>query len=273
MRHEVGSTRTTAEFERSNDSTTIKFAEVMKPVARPTPYDNDQRIGWNSVSSSKTHSCEREVRTASTRQNVTAGNDETSVLIRTLSHTLYAGDTNHGTKFETGTTSAKQKRVRSLETVGVGERTKDSGSKIRDVARCVSDRYGCQSGKVRRNSKSVGTPSEVCEKLADSKLDDDVKISVVLCEAPPKLLENPQQFQSNYNKLRAIIQAYLNSNKRWIANDFRETDPMDVDYIGKSKGKNSHFARDWWSRSHQDTRMGVDAAKESVFTIETRSMM
>ena len=35
-----------------------------------------------------------------------------------------------------------------------------------------------------------------------------------------------QQFGSNYNKLRAIIQAYLNTNKTWIVNDFRETDPM-----------------------------------------------
>ena len=48
---------------------------------------------------------------------------------------------------------------------------------------------------------------------------------------------NSQQFESNYNKLRAIIQAYLNTNKTWIVNDFRETDPMDVDYTSKSKGK------------------------------------
>ena len=48
---------------------------------------------------------------------------------------------------------------------------------------------------------------------------------------------NSQQFESNYNKLRAIIQAYLNTNKTWIVNEFRETGAMDVDYIGKSKGK------------------------------------
>ena len=48
---------------------------------------------------------------------------------------------------------------------------------------------------------------------------------------------NSQPFESNYNKLRAIIQAYLNTNKTWIANDFRGTDPMEVDHIGKSKGK------------------------------------
>ena len=86
---------------------------------------------------------------------------------------------------------------------------------------------------------------DVCEKLATSKLDDDVKISVVLREAPTKLrdnlLVNTQQFESNYNMLRAIMQAYLNSNESWTANDFRndtkESDPMDVDHICKGKGK------------------------------------
>ena len=72
-------------------------------------------------------------------------------------------------------------------------------------------------------------------KLATSKLDDDdVKIRVVLRDAAAKLrdnlLVNSQQFESNYNKLRAVIQAYLNSNKSWIADDFRndtkESDPM-----------------------------------------------
>ena len=51
------------------------------------------------------------------------------------------------------------------------------------------------------------------------------------------LLVNSQQFESDYNKLRAIIQAYLNTNKTWIVNDFRETDPMEVDDTSKSKGK------------------------------------
>ena len=82
---------------------------------------------------------------------------------------------------------------------------------------------------------------DVYENLSSSKLDDDVKISVVLREAPQKLrdrlLVNSQQFESNNNKLRAIIQAHLNTNKTWIVNDFRETDPMEVDHTGKDKGK------------------------------------
>ena len=80
------------------------------------------------------------------------------------------------------------------------------------------------------------------EHLSSTKLDDDVNISVVLRESPWKLgghlLVNSQQFESNYNKLRAIIQAYLNTNKMWIVNDFfRDADPMDVDHKGKNKGK------------------------------------
>ena len=54
---------------------------------------------------------------------------------------------------------------------------------------------------------------DVCDNLSSTKQDDDVKISVVLREAPQKLrdhlLVNSQQFESNYSKLRAIIQAYL----------------------------------------------------------------
>ena len=61
---------------------------------------------------------------------------------------------------------------------------------------------------------------DIYENISSTKLDDDVKISVVLRECPQKLrdhlLVNSQLFESNYNKLRAIIQAYLNTNKTWI---------------------------------------------------------
>ena len=85
---------------------------------------------------------------------------------------------------------------------------------------------------------------DVNDKLATSKLDDDVKISVVLREAPTKLRDNllvhSQQFDSYHNKLRATIQAYLNSNKSWTANAFRNdtkvSDPMDA-HEAKAKTK------------------------------------
>ena len=95
--------------------------------------------------------------------------------------------------------------------------------------------------KFEETWKSWEHQVDIYENLSSTKLDDDVKISVVLRECPQKLrdhlLVNSQQFESNYNKLRAVIQAYLNTNRTSIVNDFRETDPMDVDYIGKSKGK------------------------------------
>ena len=81
---------------------------------------------------------------------------------------------------------------------------------------------------------------DVYENLSSSKLDDDVKISVVLREAPQKLRDHLLvNSESDYNRLKAIIQAYLNTNKTWIANDLRESDPMEVNHIskGKSKGK------------------------------------
>ena len=71
--------------------------------------------------------------------------------------------------------------------------------------------------KFEETWKSWEQQVDVYENLSSSKLDDDVKISVVLREAPQKLrdhlLVNSQQFESNYNKLRTIIQAYLNTNK------------------------------------------------------------
>ena len=100
--------------------------------------------------------------------------------------------------------------------------------------------------------------------LATSKLDDDVKISVVLRESPTKfrdnLLVNSKQFESNKNKLRAIIQAYLKSNKSWIANDFKhdtkESDPMGVDHISKGKKKKQR------QRQRQKQRQGDEARQQ-----------
>ena len=101
--------------------------------------------------------------------------------------------------------------------------------------------------KFEETWKSWEHQMDIYENLSSTKLDDDVKISVVLRECPQKLrdhlLVNSRQFESDYNKLRAIIQAYLNTNKTWIVNDFREKDPMDVDYISKSKGKGTSKSR------------------------------
>ena len=102
----------------------------------------------------------------------------------------------------------------------------------------------------------------VYEKLATSMLDDDVKISVVLREARTKLrdnlLVNFRQFESNYSKFRAIIQAYSNTNKNSTASDFRndtkESDPKEVHHTGKSKGKSSGKVKSKVKKQQQGQR-------------------
>ena len=70
--------------------------------------------------------------------NVPAGS--ASVLVRTLGHTLYAllATLTTGRCLRLVQRVLNQIRVRSLETSGGGERTKDSRSQIRDVASCVA---------------------------------------------------------------------------------------------------------------------------------------
>ena len=60
----------------------------------------------------------------------------------------------------------------------------------------------------------------VYENLAGPKPDENVKISLVTRETPMKLRDNvqekPQQFETNF-KLRAVSQAFLNTNRKWKA--------------------------------------------------------
>ena len=122
---------------------------------------------------------------------------------------------------------------------------KTAGRRFAMLQAVLQPRLGDNPAKFEEAWNSWEHQVDVYEKLATSKLDDDVKISVVLRKAPTKLrdnlLVNSQQFESNYNKLRAIIQACLNSNKSWTAHDFRndskESDPMDVDHTSKGKDK------------------------------------
>ena len=127
------------------------------------------------------------------------------------------GDTDHRTKLETGTASTEPKRVRSLETVGGESAPKTAGRRFAMLQAVLSPGMGDSPAKFEEAWNAWEHQVDVYEKLAASKLDDDVKISEVLREAPTKLrdnlLVNSQQFESNYNKLRAIIQAYLNTNK------------------------------------------------------------
>ena len=230
------------------------MAEVLKLAARPTPYDKDERT-WLMVRF-KLENCltlvnERYVQLLQDAEsqpvaNVPAGTDEGSVLIRTVSHTLYA-------LLATLTTGRSLRlvvqRVPNRNGFEGWRRKTHRRLRVEDSQCC---KLCCSHGMGERPAKfeeawNAREQVDVYEELATSKLDDDVKISVALREAPTKLLDNvlvySQQFESNYSKFRAIIQAHLNTNKNWTASDFRsgtkESDPMEVDNINKGKGKSS----------------------------------
>ena len=222
--------------------------------------------------------------------NVPAGTDEASVLIRTPSHTLYA----LLATLTTGRSLTLVQRVpnrhgfEAWRQVVAENAPKTAGRRFAMLQAVLQLGVVENSAKFGDTWKTWEHQVDVYEKFATSRLDDDVEISVVLREAPTKLRDNllvtSQQFERNYNKLRAIVQTYLNINKSWIANDFRndtkESHPMEVDYIAKGKGigigtdkakgrgkaaksdrqdkdcfvcgKKGHLARDCWSRTNQD---------------------
>ena len=175
--------------------------------------------------------------------NLPTGTEESAVTIRTLSHTLYA-------LLATLTTGRSLRLVQRVPNRNgfeawrqmVAENApKTAGRRFAMLQAVLQPGMSDNPAKFEETWKSWEHLMDIYENLSSTKLDDDVKISVVLRECPQKLrdhlLVNSKQFESNYNKLTAIIQAYLNTNKTWIVNDFRATVPMDVDYIGKSKGK------------------------------------
>ena len=175
--------------------------------------------------------------------NLPAGAEEPAVSIRTLSPTLYAllATLTTGRSLRLVQRVPDRNGVEAWRQLVAENAPKTAGRRFAMLQAVLQPGMSDNPAKFEETWKSWEYQVDVQEHLSSSKLDDDVKSSVVLREAPQELgdhlLVNSQQFESNYNKLRAIIQAYRNTNKTWIANDMKETDPMDVDYIGKSKGE------------------------------------
>ena len=237
--------------------TTANIAEVLKLAAKPVQYDNDEKTWLEfrfKLENYLTLVDERYVALLLNAEsqpvaNLHTGTGESAVTIRTLSHTLYA-------LLATLTTGRSLRLVQRVPNRNVFEARrqmaaenapKTAGRRFAMLQAVLQLGMSDNPVKFEETWKSWEHQVDIYENLSSTKLDDDVKISVVLRECPQKLrdhlLVNSQQFESHCNKLRAIIQAYLNTNKTWIVNDFRETVPMDVDYIGKSKGKARAKAR------------------------------
>ena len=124
--------------------TTTNIAEVLKLAAKPIQYDNDEK-NWLEfrfkLENYLTLVDERYVALLLNAEsqpvaNLPTGTERISSDHPNIeSHTVrLAGDTDHGTKLETGAKSAEQKWVRSVETDGGRERAENRGSEIRDAA-------------------------------------------------------------------------------------------------------------------------------------------
>ena len=231
--------------------TTANIAEVLKLAAKPIQYDNDEKTWLEfrfKLENYLTLVDERYVALLLNAEsqpvaNLPTGTEESAVTIRTLSHTLYAllATLTTGRSLRLVQRVPNRNGFEAWRQMAAENAPKTAGRRFAMLQAVLQPGMSDNPGKFEETWKSWEHQMDIYENLSSTKLDDDVKISVVLRECPQKLrdhlLVNSQQFESNYNKLRAIIQAYLNTNKTWIVNDFRETVPMDMYYIGKSKGK------------------------------------
>ena len=231
--------------------TATNIAEVLKLAAKPIQYDNDEKTWLEfrfKLENYLTLVDERYVGLLLDAEsqpvaNLPTGTEESAVTIRTLSHTLYAllATLTTGRSLRLVQRVPNRNGFEAWRQMAAENAPKSAGRRFATLQAVLQPGMSDNPAKFEETWKSWEHQMDIYENLSSTKLDDDVKISVVLRECPQKLrdhlLVNSQQFESNYNKLRAIIQAYLNTNKTWIVNDFRETVPMDVDYIGKCKGK------------------------------------
>ena len=231
--------------------TATNIAEVLKLAAKPIQYDNDEKT-WLEFRF-KLENCltlvdERYVALLLNAEsqpvaNLPTGTEESAVTMRTLSHTLYAllATLTTGRSLRSVQRVPNRNGFEAWRQMAAENAPKTAGRRFAMLQAVLQPGMSDNLAKFEETWKSWEHQKDIYENLSSTKLNDDVKISVVFRECPQKLRDhlpaNSQQFESNYNKLRAIIQAYLNTNKTWIVNDFRETDPMDVDYIGKSNRK------------------------------------
>ena len=242
---------------------TNNIAEVLKLAAKPIQNDNDEKTWLEfrfKLENYLTLVDERYVGLLLDAEsqpvaNLPTGTEESAVTIRTLSHTLYA-------LLATLTTGRSLRLVQRVPNRNgfearrqlVAENApKTAGRRFAMLQAVLQPGVSDNPANFEETWKSWEHQMDIYENLSSTKLDDDVKISVVLRECQQKLrdhlLVNSQQFESNYNKLRAIIQAYLNTNKTWIV-------------IGKSKGKGKSKSKSK-GKSKRNSKSGSNGKGQS----------
>ena len=193
----------------------------MKLAAKPVQYDNDEKTWLEFRFQLENHLTLVDEKYVALLQdaesqavaNLPAGAEKPAVTIRTLSRPLYA----LLATLTTGRSLRLMQRVpnrngfEAWRQLVAENAPKTAGRSFAMLQAVQQPGMSDNPAKFEETWKSWEHQVDVCENLSSSKLDDDVKLSVVLREAPQKLrdhlLVNSQQFESNYNKLRAIIQS------------------------------------------------------------------
>ena len=216
-----------ARGSRSCDTTTANIVEVLELAAKLVQYDNDEKTllefrfkleNYLSLVDDKYVALLQDAESQAVA-NLPAEAEELAVTIRrTLGHTLYA-------LLATLTTGRSLRLVQRVpdrsgfeawRQLVAESAPKTAGRRFAMLQALLQPEMSDNPAKFEETWKSWEYQVDVYENLSSSNLDDDVKIRVVLREAQKlrdHLLVNSQQFERTYNKLRAIIQAYLNTNK------------------------------------------------------------
>ena len=152
-------------------------------------------LGWSSVSSSRTTLVNGKyvalLQDAESQPvaNVPAGTDESSVFIRTLSHTLYAllATLTAGRILRLAQRVPNRSGFEVWRQLVAENAPKTAGRRFAMLQAVVQPGIGDtpDPAKFEEAWKAWEHQVDVCEKLATSKLDDDVKNSVVFRKHQP----------------------------------------------------------------------------------------
>ena len=272
--------------------TTANIAEVLKLAAKPVQYDNDEKTWLEFLLNAESQPV----------ANLPTGTEELAVTIRTLSHTLYV-------LLATLTTGRSLRLVQRVPNrhgfeawrqMAAENAPETAGRRFAMLQAVLQPGMSDNLAKFEETWKSWEHQVDIYENLSSTKLDDDVKISVVLRECPQKLrdhlLVNSQQFESSKSNGKSKGKSGSNGKgkskgKSKDRNQGKGKSKNNSKGKGSGKpdndkecyvcGKRGHFARDCWSRANHDKMVNevevedpkMRSLERSTFTrLNTKSM-
>ena len=188
--------------------TTANIAEVLKLAAKPIQYDNDEKTWLEfrfKLENYFTLVDERYVALLLNAEsqlvaNLPMGTEESAVTIRTLSHTLYPllATLTTGRSLRLVQRVPNRNGFEAWRQMAAENAPKTAGRRFAMLQAVLQPGMSDNPAKFEETWKSWEHQMDIYENLSSTKLDDDVKISVVLREWPQKLrdhlLVNSQQF-------------------------------------------------------------------------------